>query len=101
MVKYWEAKGAPVDPWTSYAITSKEMEECARAQGVTFRRGDILLLRVGFIRKYYDSTREEKDRLADLGTRQSKLCALFCPSLHFQLASELPPVARVLSPRMI
>jgi len=101
MVKYWETNGTSVDPWTNYAITPKEMEGCARAQGITFRRGDILLLRVGFIRKYYESTREERGRLADLGTRQSKLCAFFRASLHFHPVSELPPVARVLSPRMI
>lgn len=40
-----------------------ELEECARAQGVTFRRGDILLLRIGFIQKYYTVTTEERDAL--------------------------------------
>ena len=80
MVRYWEKKGTPVDPCESRGITPKELEECARAQGVTFRKGDILLLRVGFIRKYYESTREERDRLADLELSQSKLCTPF--SLH-------------------
>ena len=67
MVRYWETKGTPVDPWTNRAITSRELEECAKVQGITFRKGDILLLRVGFIRKYYESTCEEKNRLTNLG----------------------------------
>lgn len=78
MVKYWEAKGTPTDPWTDRAITPKELEECAKAQRVTFRRGDILLLRVGFIRKYYESSNEERDRLADFDVQLSKLCVLVC-----------------------
>ena len=93
MVKYWETKGAPVDPWTSYPITPKELEDCARAQGVRFQRGDILLLRVGFIRKFYESTREDRDQLVD--TEAHKLCALFRPSPHSQPASEPTPVAQV------
>jgi hypothetical protein len=40
-----------------------ELEECAKAQGVKFRRGDILILRVGFIKKYYDSLQAERDAL--------------------------------------
>jgi len=76
MVRYWEAKGTPVDPWTSYAITPKEMEDCAKVQGVTFRRGDILLLRVGFIRKYYETTREERDRIADLTLENNKFAGV-------------------------
>jgi len=80
MVKYWEAKGTPVDPCTRYAVTTKELEECAKAQGVRFQRGDILLLRVGFIRKYYESPREERNKLADEETHN-----LYAPSVihHF------------------
>ena len=93
MVKYWEAKGTPVDPCTSYAITPKELEECARSQGVRFQRGDILLLRVGFIRKYYESTREERHQLADAEAHNLWVSPSFTP---FQLAlSELAPVAQV------
>jgi len=89
-----------VDPWTSHAITSRELEECAKVQGITFRKGDILLLRVGFIRKYYESTCEEKDWLANLGVDRSRLCVPFRPSLHFQPTSNPTPVAPVSSPQM-
>ena len=101
MVRYWETKGTPVDPWTSHAITPKELEECADFQEITFRKGDILLLRVGFTRKYYESAREERDRLANLGVDLSSLCVSFRLSLHFQPASNLTLVAQVLNPQMI
>jgi hypothetical protein len=100
MVRYWEMKRTPVDPWTSHAITPRELEECARFQGITFRKGDILLLRVGFIRKYCGSTREERDGMANLGVDLSRLCVSFRPSLHFRSASDTTPAARVLSPQM-
>jgi hypothetical protein len=53
----------PYDPWTTHPITVKQLEACAEAQGVKFRRGDILMLRVGFIKKYYESTQESRDSL--------------------------------------
>jgi len=76
MVRYWETKGTPADPWTDRAITSKELQECAKAQRVTFRQGDILLLRVGFIRKYYESSNEERDKLADFDVQLSKFAGI-------------------------
>lgn len=51
------------DPWTTHAITAADLKECAAAQGVSFRQGDILLLRVGFIQKYYAVSQEERDAL--------------------------------------
>ena len=101
MVRYWETKGTPVDPWTNHEITPRELEGCAKAQGITFRKGDILLLRVGFIRKYHESTREERNGLATLSVDLSKLCVSFRPSLNFRPVSDPTSVARVLSPQII
>jgi hypothetical protein len=53
----------PYDPWTTHGISVAELQECAHSQGVTFKRGDILLLRMGFIQKYYGATTEERDAL--------------------------------------
>lgn len=99
MVKYWEAKGTPVDPCTSYAVTPKELEECAKAQGVRFQRGDILLLRVGFIRKYHESTREERNQLADV--EGHKLCVPIPSFAALQSTSEPTPAAQVSRPLTI
>lgn len=66
LVKYYTHSGAalPYDPWTSHAFTVKDLEACAKHQGVQFRHGDILLIRAGFIQRYYASSQEEKDKLA-------------------------------------
>ncbi|KAF9265996.1 hypothetical protein L218DRAFT_971848 [Marasmius fiardii PR-910] len=54
----------PYDPWSTHGFTVKELEAVAAKQGVQFRQGDILLIRAGFIKKYQDSTQEERDALA-------------------------------------
>ncbi|PWN44191.1 hypothetical protein IE81DRAFT_311036 [Ceraceosorus guamensis] len=53
---------APYDPMTTRAITLSELQECARAQGVRFHKGDILLIRTGFIDRYNRSSFEERKR---------------------------------------
>ncbi|TFY70030.1 hypothetical protein EVG20_g2915 [Dentipellis fragilis] len=67
LVRFYTKNGKdlPYDPWTSHAIPLVDLEACAREQGVTFRRGDILVLRVGFIQKYFKTTLEEKDALRE------------------------------------
>lgn len=66
LVNYYTASGSkplPYDPWTTHAIGLSDLEACAKAQGVTFRQGDILILRIGFIKKFYESAQEERDAL--------------------------------------
>ncbi|KAJ7819049.1 hypothetical protein B0H14DRAFT_2837511 [Mycena olivaceomarginata] len=64
LVKFLSKDGVlPYDPWTTHAITVPELQACAEAQGISFQRGDILMLRVGFIKKYYESTQESRDAL--------------------------------------
>jgi len=43
------------------------LEQVAKAQGVEFRTADVLLLRVGFMRKYMSeyTKQEERDQLAE------------------------------------
>lgn len=47
------------------SVSVSQLEEVARAQGVTFRRGDILLLRFGFIKMYYAFSQEERTALGN------------------------------------
>ena len=66
MVKFYTANGTkplPYDPWTTHGVTVDELKACAEYEGVTFKQGDILIIRVGFIRRYYESSQEEKDRI--------------------------------------
>lgn len=67
IVRYFSTKSGtgtlPYDPWTTHAITLDDIEACAKEQGVTFQPADILLLRVGFMQKYYASAQAERDAL--------------------------------------
>jgi len=47
-----------------YAITAEEIYRVAAAQGVTFRHGDILLLRTGFISWFLSRSEEEQAEYA-------------------------------------
>lgn len=52
LVKFYTDSGTkplPYDPWTSHAIPVTDIQAAAKKQGVEFRQGDILLLRVGFM----------------------------------------------------
>ncbi|KAI8387037.1 putative cyclase-domain-containing protein [Blakeslea trispora] len=49
----WAEKHNPsFDPLERIEITVQELDEVAKAQGVTFEEGDILLLRTGWIKAY-------------------------------------------------
>ncbi|KDQ59925.1 hypothetical protein JAAARDRAFT_56849 [Jaapia argillacea MUCL 33604] len=107
LVKYFTASGSelPYDPWSSHAITVADLQACAKQEGVEFRTGDILLLRVGFIQKYYQVKTEERDalrasrsneRLIDsAGIEQSEDMKRFLWNNHFAaVASDQPALER-------
>ncbi|EPQ26039.1 uncharacterized protein PFL1_06492 [Pseudozyma flocculosa PF-1] len=75
------------DPSKTYFITVDDLKETAKAQGVTFRKGDILLVRSGFTVRYYDSTPEERkewvQRLTFAGVDQSEEMKAFLWDNHF------------------
>ncbi|OAA63601.1 hypothetical protein SPI_03764 [Niveomyces insectorum RCEF 264] len=60
-VAYAARKGISYSPMSAHAITVDELDEIARDSGVTFRPGDILLLRTGWT-KWYDE-HDEADHL--------------------------------------
>jgi hypothetical protein len=65
LVSYYTKNGGdmPYDPWNAHAISVADLEAVAKHQDIQFRRGDILLLRVGFIQKYYNVAQSERDGL--------------------------------------
>ncbi|KAJ7061472.1 putative cyclase-domain-containing protein [Mycena amicta] len=91
-----DKKTLSYDPWSSHAVTVAHLEAAAQAQGVKFRRGDILILRVGFIKKYYEASQEERDALGTLqetfaGIEQSEDMKRFLWNNHFAaIASDQP-----------
>ncbi|KAJ6630356.1 hypothetical protein B0H10DRAFT_1984313 [Mycena sp. CBHHK59/15] len=90
----------PYDPWSTHPITVQEIEACAHAQDINFRRGDILILRVGFISKYYQSSQESRDALRGkaetfAGIEQSDEMKRFLWDNHFAaIASDQPSLER-------
>ncbi|KAI0028994.1 hypothetical protein K488DRAFT_80404 [Vararia minispora EC-137] len=98
LVTYFTRGGSPLpyDPWTTHGLSVADLEACAAAQGVRFRAGDALLLRVGFIEKYMRASRAERDALADrpetfAGIEQSEDMKRFLWNNHFAaIASDQP-----------
>ncbi|KAJ6606026.1 hypothetical protein DFH09DRAFT_1016944 [Mycena vulgaris] len=98
-------KTLPYDPWTSHAISVPELEACAAAQGVKFQQGDILIIRMGFIKKYYDVAQGERDALQTraetfAGIEQSEDMKRFLWNNHFAAAaSDQPTLERWPAPK--
>ena len=65
----------PYDPWTTHPIPLGDLLACARAEGVAFRAGDVLLIRAGFMVRFYGAAQEERDALRG---RPETLCVA-CP----------------------
>ncbi|KAG5735472.1 hypothetical protein E4T56_gene12858 [Termitomyces sp. T112] len=95
----------PYDPWATHGFTVADLEACAAAQGVVFRQGDILLLRAGFIQKYYTVSQEERDALPGrpgtfAGIEQSEDMKRFLWDNHFAaIASDQPSLERWPTPQ--
>ncbi|KAB8205144.1 putative cyclase-domain-containing protein [Aspergillus parasiticus] len=68
---YAQRKGLPHRPFTNQAITLEELLEVAREQRVTFRRGDILVIRTGWTAAYSRLSDAEKKRLGGRDDRAS------------------------------
>ncbi|KZV83610.1 hypothetical protein EXIGLDRAFT_683644 [Exidia glandulosa HHB12029] len=66
LVEHYTHDGSPLpyNPWESHSFTVEDLKACAAKEGVEFRHGDILLIRGGFIKKYYEETDEARDLLA-------------------------------------
>jgi len=107
VARFYSPSGSelPYDPWATHAITVAELEACAKRQGVEFRQGDILIIRVGFIQKYYTSSQEAKDALATkaetfAGIEQSEDMKRFLWNNHFAaVASDQPALERWPAPK--
>lgn len=104
IVNFHTANGEelPYDPWTSHPITVADLETVAKKEGVKFRPGDILILRVGFMQKYYRVGLEEKHSLREgrhketfAGIEQTDEMRRFLWNNHFAaVASDQPSMER-------
>ncbi len=63
--RHLESQGTPLNCAVSMTISKETLEACARAQGVTVRTGDILVLRTGWLRWYLEeATPQQKKAMA-------------------------------------
>jgi len=98
--KYYTTGGRemPYDPMTTSKVTAAQLEEVAKAEGVTFRRGDILLLRFGFTKAYYAFTDDERLAISKkqetfAGIERSTNTKRFLWDNHFAaIASDQPAI---------
>jgi kynurenine formamidase len=59
-----DEQGRPYSPGSSHAFSVEDLEEARKAAGVTFRPGDVIVLRTGFPAWYKSLPQSEKDKLA-------------------------------------
>lgn len=67
MVDYYTDGGKKplhYDPWMTFGVTVEDLEGCAKKHGITFQTGDILLIRVGFMQRWWAATRAEREALS-------------------------------------
>lgn len=71
--KRWaDAKGIKYDPFSDHRITTKELEEVAQEEGVTFKQGDIIIVRSGFTEALTGLSGEEQEK----GLETHKACGV-------------------------
>jgi hypothetical protein len=95
--RWAEQQGIAFDPGKRSEITAEQLQEAARAQGITFQTGDILLVRTGWIAWYRALGFRERFLLAHTwphqlcGLRQGEDSLRFLWDNHFAaIASDCP-----------
>ncbi|KAL4894304.1 putative cyclase-domain-containing protein [Aspergillus ambiguus] len=68
---YAQRKGLPHRPFTNQAIPLEELVDVANEQRVTFRRGDVLVIRTGWTAAYSQLSDAEKEHLGGRDDRAS------------------------------
>jgi len=88
----------PYTPMATSRISVAQLQEVAKAEGITFRRGDILLLRFGFMKAYYALSDDERSSIATkpetfAGIERSREMKRFLWDNHFAaIASDQPAI---------
>lgn len=64
-------EGLSLSPFTNRSIPLSDLLKVASEEGVTFRQGDILLIRTGWTAAYHQLTVEQKEHLGGRDDRAS------------------------------
>jgi kynurenine formamidase len=67
-VSYAARHNIPFDPMAAHAITVSDLQAIAAEANVNFRRGDILLVRTGWIKWYESASASDRDKYITNGT---------------------------------
>lgn len=59
-----DAQGRPYSPGSSHPFTVADLEAARKAANVTFRQGDIIVLRTGFPAWYHSLPQSERDKVS-------------------------------------
>lgn len=59
-----DARGRPFDPGSSHAFSVEDLESARSAGGVSFRPGDVIVLRTGFMAWYQTLRAEDRERIS-------------------------------------
>ncbi|KAI1081668.1 hypothetical protein F5B20DRAFT_569615 [Whalleya microplaca] len=103
----WAKKqGRVYDPATTHSITIEDLHAIAKAQNITFRIGDILLIRSGYIPRYYELQRDDPAKLEDLahhpsfaGVEQSDQMKTFLHDTYFSAVGGDAPAFEAWPPK--
>lgn len=99
LVDFYDYCGKSYDPFTPRKITAEEIKACAKAQGIEFQYGDILIVRTGFSEEYRNlntKQREEMGAKAYLAlqfaglSREHKMVELLHDNYFSAVASDAP-----------
>lgn len=83
----------PHAPFTNQHIPLNQLLEVAQEEGITFRKGDVLLIRTGWTDAYYKLSEEEKNKLGGRDDRASIGVEATEKSIRWHWEQELAAVA--------
>ncbi|KAF5004444.1 hypothetical protein FDECE_9082 [Fusarium decemcellulare] len=103
LLDYWSYSGKSYDVNTRHPISLEDLRGCAKAQGIDFQYGDILLIRTGWIDKYNQMSTEERTELTKVpqfahtfvGVDQSPEMADFLHDNYFSVVASDSPAFEV------
>jgi kynurenine formamidase len=87
--RWAQSNGVQADPGTAYKISADQFKEAAKAQGVQFQTGDVLLVRTGWMEWYLSQTTRQQFELGHssafqcIGFEQSDDTLRFLWDNHF------------------
>lgn len=99
----WAHKnGKAYDPCSNHAFTAADLQAVAKDQGVTFKQGDILFIRGGYIKRYHELEKENPKRLDELsgepefaGVEQTDAMKTFLHDTYFAAVAGDAPAFEV------